>query len=81
MKEHKKDCKPISAVSNHVNSPRLPFDLNMSKLVYNTSKRQIVESALNKYNKNRCFNLNNGFVPLNNFLSKTVLTLSRISNV
>ena len=84
MKEHKHDIvinKPMSAVSSHVHETGHGFNFDNAKLIFpctDLSKRHIVESSMIKHYGDRCVNLNNGFVALddytNNFISKNVIS-------
>ena len=79
LKEHKSDInnkKEFSALATHSNLKNHTINFNSAKIIYpcsNISKRHIVESALINTNKN-CFNLNKGFVPLNDYISKQIIS-------
>ena len=78
IKEHQNDIKyskPASGIVEHTHNMGHQFDFKKTNLIFpnsNKSKRHIIESSAIISNKQNCVNLNNGFVDIDNFISKHV---------
>ncbi len=81
LTEHKNDIvnqKPESGVAAHVFETSHNFDFEHAQIVYscnNKLKRHIVESALIAHDSDMCVNLNFGFSPHNQLLSRWITSL------
>ena len=86
LKEHKADIKihkKESGVASHVIETQHRFDFDNAKIIYpshHLSKRHIVESAVicHYTESDLCTNLNSGFSPHNQLLSKSVISLLKL---
>ena len=85
VKEHKKDVqnrhqinkKLSSGIVSHTDNCFHNFDFDNSKMLFpcnDLSKRHIIESALINLNREKCVNLNDGFAPFGNYVSKSVIS-------
>ena len=88
FKEHRKNIvsqKPESGVAAHVRKHDHLFNFKDAKIIVpcnNIKKRHIVESAMiNKFtNMDRCVNLNYGFSPSSELLSKYIIDVVNLRN-
>ena len=88
LKEHRRDIvyqKPESGVATHVRKQGHVFNFKNAKIIVpcnNKKKRHIIESAMIKKfsNMDRCVNLNYGFSPRSELLSKYIIDVVNLRN-